>query len=224
MSWTVFPDSPDASTTCAQATRSFGIASAGPGFAVRRLQRQGITSPPLYHIVPAHARQACSLLTGQARSAGYQAGACPDRTRGHPLQGAGGRGGSVHDPEYARNDLGRHGDERPSPSKQRAQIRKMWSAASGAVSAACPLRARSAGQGRVLTVTHGQPGIPADLRTGRLTRCANRPVTKLGDLSLARGSAGAAGELAGRWSAAKVRLPDLGYVGVGAVGRRRRAG
>jgi hypothetical protein len=34
---------------------------------------------------------------------------------------------------------------------------------------------RSAGQRRVLTVTHGQPNTAADLRTGRLTRCANRP-------------------------------------------------
>jgi hypothetical protein len=40
---------------------------------------------------------------------------------------------------------------------------------------ACPLRARSAGQHRELTVTPGQPGTPAHLRTGRLTRCANRP-------------------------------------------------
>src|ERR1700683_4470806 len=72
MSWKVFSDSPDTSTTCAQATRSFGTASAGPGSAAPRLQRQGITSPPLYYIVPAHARQACSLLTGQARSAGYR--------------------------------------------------------------------------------------------------------------------------------------------------------
>jgi hypothetical protein len=36
-------------------------------------------------------------------------------------------------------------------------------------------RARSAGQRRELTVTPGQPDTPADLRTGRLTRCANRP-------------------------------------------------
>jgi len=43
----------------------------------------------------------------------------------------------------------------------------------------CPLRARSAGRRRVLTVTPGQPDTPAHLRTGRLTRCANRPVTKL---------------------------------------------
>ena len=38
-----------------------------------------------------------------------------------------------------------------------------------------PLRARSAGQRRELTVTPGQPDTPAHLRTGRLTRCANRP-------------------------------------------------
>ena len=59
----------------------------------------------------------------------------------------------------------------------RSTIREMGSAASGAVSAtaACPLRARSAGQRRVLTVTCGQPGRPSDLRTGRLTRCAHRP-------------------------------------------------
>jgi hypothetical protein len=37
------------------------------------------------------------------------------------------------------------------------------------------LRARSAGQRRELAVTPGQPGTPAHLRTGRLTRCANRP-------------------------------------------------
>ena len=41
--------------------------------------------------------------------------------------------------------------------------------------AACPLRARSAGQRRELTATPGQPDTPAHLRTGRLTRCANRP-------------------------------------------------
>jgi hypothetical protein len=40
---------------------------------------------------------------------------------------------------------------------------------------ACPLRARSAGQRRELTVTPGQPDTAAHLRTGRLTRCANRP-------------------------------------------------
>jgi hypothetical protein len=40
-------------------------------------------------------------------------------------------------------------------------------------------RARSAGQHRELTVTPGQPDTPAHLRTGRPTRCANRPVTKL---------------------------------------------
>ena len=39
----------------------------------------------------------------------------------------------------------------------------------------CPLRARSAGQRRVLTITRGQPDAPAYLRTGRLTRCAYRP-------------------------------------------------
>jgi hypothetical protein len=43
------------------------------------------------------------------------------------------------------------------------------------VASACPLRARSAGQRRELTVTPGQADTPADLRTGRLTRCANRP-------------------------------------------------
>jgi hypothetical protein len=47
--------------------------------------------------------------------------------------------------------------------------------ATGTARTACPLRARSAGQSRVLTVTPGQPGMPVDLRTGRLTRCANRP-------------------------------------------------
>jgi len=40
---------------------------------------------------------------------------------------------------------------------------------------ACPLRARSAGQRRELTVTRGQPYTRAHLHTGRLTRCANRP-------------------------------------------------
>jgi hypothetical protein len=40
---------------------------------------------------------------------------------------------------------------------------------------ACPLRARSGGQRRELTVTPGQPDTPAHLWTGRLTRCANRP-------------------------------------------------
>jgi len=39
----------------------------------------------------------------------------------------------------------------------------------------CPLRARSAGQRQELTVNAGQPDTPAHLRTGRLTRCANRP-------------------------------------------------
>ena len=39
------------------------------------------------------------------------------------------------------------------------------------VPVACPMgRSR-----RELTVTPGQADIPADLRTGRLTRCANRP-------------------------------------------------
>jgi hypothetical protein len=38
----------------------------------------------------------------------------------------------------------------------------------------CPLCARSAGQRRELMVTPGQPGTPAHLRTGWLTRCANR--------------------------------------------------
>jgi hypothetical protein len=41
-----------------------------------------------------------------------------------------------------------------------------------------PLRARSSGQPWELAVTPGQPDTPAHLRTGRLTRCANRPVTK----------------------------------------------
>src|SRR5271169_6148891 len=41
--------------------------------------------------------------------------------------------------------------------------------------AACPLRARSAGQYGELTVTPGQPNRLTHLRTGRLTRCANRP-------------------------------------------------
>jgi hypothetical protein len=40
---------------------------------------------------------------------------------------------------------------------------------------ACPLRARSGGQRRELTVTRGQPQRAAEQRTGRLTRCANRP-------------------------------------------------
>jgi hypothetical protein len=39
----------------------------------------------------------------------------------------------------------------------------------------CPLRARSAGQRRELAVTPGQPDTPAHLRTGRLSRCVNRP-------------------------------------------------
>ena len=39
----------------------------------------------------------------------------------------------------------------------------------------CPLRARSAGQHRELTVTPGQPDTSVHLHTGRLTRCANRP-------------------------------------------------
>jgi len=43
---------------------------------------------------------------------------------------------------------------------------------------ACPLRARSAGQRREITVTYDKPGTAADLRTGRLTRCANRPSNK----------------------------------------------
>jgi hypothetical protein len=34
-------------------------------------------------------------------------------------------------------------------------------------------RARSARERRELTVTPGPPGSPADLRTGRLIRCAN---------------------------------------------------
>ncbi len=38
---------------------------------------------------------------------------------------------------------------------------------------ACPLRARSAGQRRELTVTPGQPDTPPDLRSGRLTRGPN---------------------------------------------------
>src|ERR1019366_2027950 len=80
VSWTVFSDSPDASTTCAQATRSFGIASAGAGFAVRRLQRKGITSPPLYHIVPAHAGQACSLRPGKRGHGGHGQGHGATRT------------------------------------------------------------------------------------------------------------------------------------------------
>ena len=41
--------------------------------------------------------------------------------------------------------------------------------------AACPLRARSAGQYGELTVTPGQPNRLTHLRTGRLTRCAYRP-------------------------------------------------
>jgi hypothetical protein len=36
------------------------------------------------------------------------------------------------------------------------------------------LRARSAGQRQVLTVTRGQPSTPVHLRTDRLTRCASR--------------------------------------------------
>jgi hypothetical protein len=35
----------------------------------------------------------------------------PGSNAGHPLQGAGAHGATVHDPEYARNDLGRRGDE-----------------------------------------------------------------------------------------------------------------
>jgi hypothetical protein len=41
----------------------------------------------------------------------------------------------------------------------------------------CPLRTRSAGQRRELAVTPGQPGTPAHPHLGRLTRCANRPVS-----------------------------------------------
>ena len=39
----------------------------------------------------------------------------------------------------------------------------------------CPLRAPSAGQYGELTVTPGQPNRLTHLRTGRLTRCTNRP-------------------------------------------------
>jgi hypothetical protein len=39
----------------------------------------------------------------------------------------------------------------------------------------CPLRARSTGRHRVITVTPRQPATPAELHKGRLTRCANRP-------------------------------------------------
>jgi uncharacterized protein (UPF0548 family) len=48
----------------------------------------------------------------------------------------------------------------------------------------CPLRARSAGQRRELAVTPGQPGTPARLHLGRLTRCANRPKQWVGRGSL----------------------------------------
>jgi hypothetical protein len=54
---------------------------------------------------------------------------------------------------------------------------------------------------RKTTVASGHPRTPltaSELGTRRSTPCAKRPVTKLGDLSLARGSAGAAGFLAGR--------------------------
>jgi hypothetical protein len=50
--------------------------------------------------------------------------------------------------------------------------------------------------GRKTAVTSGHPRAlrtVSDLGMCRLTRCVKRPVTKLGDLSLARGSAGAAG-------------------------------
>ena len=46
-----------------------------------------------------------------------QAGACPDRTRAIPCKVLGGHDGSIHDPEYARNDLGRPRDEQWSPSR-----------------------------------------------------------------------------------------------------------
>jgi hypothetical protein len=43
---------------------------------------------------------------------------------------------------------------------------------------ACSLQARSAGQRRELTVISGQPDRPAYLPTSRLTRCANRPLSR----------------------------------------------
>jgi hypothetical protein len=66
-------------------------------------------------------------------------GSLPGPDAGHPLQGAGRYDTSIHDPEYARNDLGTRSHKRSSRSSQGTQIRKMWSTASGAVSvsAAC---------------------------------------------------------------------------------------
>jgi hypothetical protein len=61
---------------------------------------------------------------------------------------------------------------RPSPARCR---RSRGASCHTRPQTTCPLRARSAGQRRVLAVTPGQPGMPADLRTGRPTRCAYRP-------------------------------------------------
>ena len=45
-----------------------------------------------------------------------------------------------------------------------------------------PVACRSAGQRRVFTVTPGQPNKLTHLRTGRLTRCANRSSSRCSDL------------------------------------------
>jgi hypothetical protein len=82
------------------------------------------------------------------------------RVRGHPLHGAAGHQGN------------------PRAAGQRRRARPQ---------AACPLRARSAGQHREIMVTPGQPDTSADLRTGRLTHCANRPSKQRVRLLVGRG-------------------------------------
>jgi hypothetical protein len=61
-----------------------------------------------------------------------QAGACPNRTRAIPCTVRAGT--EVHDPEYARNDLGCPQDERSRPGRQSPQIRQIGQPDSGAVS------------------------------------------------------------------------------------------
>ena len=68
----------------------------------------------------------CPETKGQAASVA--------RVRDHPLHGAGRHGGSVHDPEYARNGLGRRGHVRSNRSRRGAQIRWIGRPDSGAVS------------------------------------------------------------------------------------------
>jgi hypothetical protein len=96
-----------------------------PGWAQIRGRPAECRCPPLQHqarlwrygnehnekcLVNVHARPWSVSADTPVRDQG-PGGSLPGPDAGHPLQGADGHGRSIHDPEYARNGLGRRGDK-----------------------------------------------------------------------------------------------------------------